>query len=72
MCVIDPNLVRATKRAINHSFEVRGMKESLHHALDIDHAIESAGSPDKQAFMEVAREQGMREAIRWRDRRFEG
>jgi len=72
MCVIDPNLVRATKRAINHSFEVRGMKDSLHHALDIDHAIESAGSPDKQAFMEVAREQGMREAIRWRDRRFEG
>ncbi|KOE22403.1 enoyl-CoA hydratase/isomerase family protein [Burkholderia multivorans] len=70
--VIDPNLVRTTKRAINHSFEVRGMKESLRHCLDIDHAIESAGSPDKKAFMEVAREQGMREAIRWRDRRFEG
>ncbi|WP_322059381.1 enoyl-CoA hydratase/isomerase family protein [Paraburkholderia sp. J63] len=72
MCVIDPNLVRSTKRAINHSFEVRGMKESLRHSLNIDHAIESAGSPDKKAFMEVAREQGMREAIRWRDRRFEG
>jgi enoyl-CoA hydratase len=72
MCVIDPNLVRSTKRAINHSFEVRGMKESLRHSLDVDHAIESAGSPDKKAFMEVARAQGMREAIRWRDRRFEG
>ncbi|MDN7451316.1 enoyl-CoA hydratase/isomerase family protein [Burkholderia multivorans] len=71
MCVIDPNLVRATKRAINHSFEVRGMKESLRHSLDIDHSIESAGSPDKKAFMDVARKEGMREAIRWRDRRFE-
>lgn len=68
--VIDPHLVRATKRAINHSFEVRGMKESLRHSLDIDHQIESAGSPDKQAFMQVVREEGLREAIRWRDRRF--
>lgn len=71
MCVIDPNLMRETKRAINHSFETRGMKETLKHALDIDHAVETAGSPDKKAFMEVAREKGMREAIRWRDRRFE-
>jgi hypothetical protein len=46
------------------------MKAALQHALDLDHAIESAGSPDKKAFMAVAREQGMREAIQWRDRRF--
>ncbi|SMG41940.1 enoyl-CoA hydratase/isomerase family protein [Paraburkholderia susongensis] len=70
LSVIDPSLVQSTKRAINHSFEVRGMKESLQHSLDIDHAIESAVCPDKTAFMEVARAQGMREAIRWRDRRF--
>jgi enoyl-CoA hydratase/carnithine racemase len=70
MSVMDPNLVRVTKAAINHSFEARGMKAALQHALDLDHAIESAGSPDKKAFMAVAREQGMREAIQWRDRRF--
>ena len=70
MSVIDPNLVRVTKTAINHSFEARGMKAALQHALDLDHTIESAGSPDKKAFMAVAREQGMREAIQWRDRRF--
>jgi enoyl-CoA hydratase/carnithine racemase len=70
MAVIDPNLVRVTKTAINHSFEARGMKAALQHALDLDHAIESAGLPDKKAFMAVAREQGMREAIQWRDRRF--
>jgi enoyl-CoA hydratase/carnithine racemase len=70
MAVIDPNLVRVTKRAINHSFEARGMKAALQHALDLDHSVESIGSPDKQAFMAVARERGMREAIQWRDRRF--
>ncbi len=37
---------------------------------DIDHGIESVGSPDKKAFMEIARERGMREAIVWRDARF--
>jgi enoyl-CoA hydratase len=72
MSVIDPNLMRVTKQAINHSFETRGMKDTLRHALDIDHAVETAVSPDKKAFMDVARERGMREAIRWRDRRFEG
>lgn len=70
MAVIDPNLVRATKAAINDSFEARGMKAALQRALEADHAIESAGSPDKQAFMAIARERGMREAIQWRDRRF--
>jgi enoyl-CoA hydratase len=70
MAVMDPNLVRITKTAINHSFEVRGMKAALQHALDLDHSVEAKGSPDKQAFMAVAREKGMREAIQWRDRRF--
>ena len=46
------------------------MQKALKNALDIDHAIESVGSPDKKAFMEVARERGMREAIAWRDARF--
>lgn len=35
------------------------MKAALQHALDLDHTIESAGSPDKQAFMAVARERGV-------------
>ncbi|MEP6558530.1 MAG: hypothetical protein ABJB17_08605, partial [Burkholderiales bacterium] len=47
-----------------------GMRTALQAALDIDHGIESHGSPDKRAFMEVAREQGMRAAIAWRDARF--
>jgi hypothetical protein len=43
---------------------------ALRMALDIDHTIESHGSPDKRAFMDVARERGMRQAIAWRDARF--
>jgi len=70
MAVIDPELVRETKRAINRAYEIMGMGKALADALDIDHGIESRGSPDKRRFMEIARAEGLRAAIAWRDRRF--
>jgi enoyl-CoA hydratase len=70
IAVIDPDLVRDTKRAINRAYEIQGMNEALTAALDIDHAIESHGSPDKRSFMDIAREKGLRAAIDWRDARF--
>jgi len=72
IAVIDPALVQQTKRAINQSFEVMGLVEALDAALDIDLAIEGKGSDDKRAFMEIARRDGLRQAIAWRDARFAG
>jgi len=70
VAVIDPQLMRQTKRAINQAYEARGMAEALSAGLDIDLEIEGAGSPDKIAFMDVARRNGLRAAIAWRDQRF--
>ncbi|MEO8937606.1 MAG: enoyl-CoA hydratase/isomerase family protein [Burkholderiaceae bacterium] len=70
IALMDPNLVMETKKALNRTYEIQGMQTALKTALDIDHGIESHGSPDKRAFMDVARERGMREAIAWRDARF--
>ena len=70
IAVIDPDLVRDTKKALNRSYEIQGMRAALHTALDIDHAIESAGSPDKKRFMDIAREQGLKAALAWREARF--
>lgn len=70
IAVVDPELVRETKQAINRTYELMGMREALATALDIDHGIESLGSPDKRRFMEIARERGLRAAIAWRDARF--
>ena len=67
---MDPNLVAETKKALNRTYDIQGMQAALQTALDIDHGIESHGSPDKRAFMDVARAQGMRGAIAWRDARF--
>jgi enoyl-CoA hydratase/carnithine racemase len=72
VAAIDPDLVRETKRAINRSFEARGMAEALEAALDIDLGIEGQGSPDKIAFMAIARREGLKAALAWRDARFPG
>lgn len=72
IALVDPNVVMGTKKAMNESYEFQGIQKALKNALDIDHQIESVGSPDKKAFMEIARERGMREAIAWRDARFAG
>jgi enoyl-CoA hydratase/carnithine racemase len=70
IALMDHNLVAETKKALNRTYELQGMQTALKTALDIDHTIESHGSPDKRAFMEIARERGMRAAIAWRDARF--
>ena len=70
MAVIDPDLVRDTKKALNRTYEIQGMRAALAAALDIDHAIESHGSPDKRRFMDIAREQGLKTALAWREARF--
>jgi enoyl-CoA hydratase len=72
IAAIDPNLVKATKRAINQAFEAQNMLEALEEALAIDLAIEGAGSPDKIQFMELARRDGLKAALAWRDARFPG
>jgi enoyl-CoA hydratase len=70
IALMDPDLVGQTKKAINRTYDLQGLQSALKMALDIDHTIESHGSPDKLAFMAIARERGMREAIAWRDARF--
>jgi len=70
IAVIDPQLVQQTKHAINRTFEIMGLVDALEAALDIDLAIEGAGSTDKIEFMKIARQDGLRAAIAWRDARF--
>ncbi len=72
IAAIDPNLVKETKRAINRAFEAQNMLEALEEALAVDLAIEGAGSPDKAQFMEIARHDGLKAALAWRDARFPG
>jgi len=70
IAVIDPKLVKDTKRAINRALEAQGLLTALEDALAIDLAIEGEGSVDKVRFMEIARREGLKAALAWRDARF--
>src|SRR5262245_22461252 len=72
IAAIDPELVKHTKQAINRAYEARNMLAALEEGLAIDLAIEGAGSPDKIAFMDIARRDGLKAALAWRDARFAG
>lgn len=71
IAAIDPGLVKDTKRAINQAFEAQGMMQALEAALGTDLLIEGEGSPDKAHFLEIARRDGLKAALVWRDARFE-
>ena len=68
---MDPDLVQQTKKAIQRTYQVQGLEVALAAALDIDHNIESHGSPDKVRFMDIARADGLKAALKWRAERFE-
>ncbi len=69
MAAMDRPLVRETKRAINRAFEVMGMGEALESALEIDTLIEGEGMATKTRFLEIARTEGLRAALAWREAR---
>jgi enoyl-CoA hydratase len=64
--------VRLTKRAINRSYEIMGMRQALLAGVDTDVLIESAGGPEREEFNRLRREVGLKAALAWRDARFSG
>jgi enoyl-CoA hydratase len=69
MTAAAPLAVRLTKRAINATFEMMGLRAALTAALETDIFIESAGGPERAEFDRIRREQGLNAAIAWRDSR---
>jgi enoyl-CoA hydratase len=65
-----PLSVQLTKRAINRTYEVMGMRQALLAALDTDVLIESTGGPERAEFNRIRREEGLKAALTWRDSRF--
>lgn len=65
-----PLSVQLTKRAINRTYEVMGMRQALLAALDTDTLIEAGGGPERAEFNRIRREDGLKAALAWRDARF--
>lgn len=69
---MDQMVLRRTKLAINRSYEIMGMRDALRAALDIDIMIEGEGSALKRDFLRITREEGLGNALAWRNNRHSG
>lgn len=65
-----PLSIALTKRAINRTFDIRGMRSALLAAADIEVIIEASGGTERAEFNRIRKEQGLKEAIAWRDARY--
>lgn len=62
----DQLAVQLTKKAINESFELMGMRKALLQALDTDITITNTETPESKAFSEISRQKGLKAALAWR------
>jgi enoyl-CoA hydratase len=62
--------VELTKRAINRSLDLRGMRDALLAAVETDIIIEASPGPERLEFNRIRREHGLKKAVEWRDSRF--
>ena len=59
-----------TKRAMNRTYEIMGMRDALKASLDIDVILNATPSAEKAEFQRLRKEQGLKAALAWRDNRF--
>jgi len=62
----DPVAVRLTKKALNRSLDIAGMKKALREALEIDIEIESTETPESREFNRILGAEGLKAALAWR------
>ncbi len=70
IAAVDPALAQATKRAINRSYEIMGLVAALEAGHEVNVAVETEQMPTRRAFNEVARADGLKAAIAWREERY--
>lgn len=62
--------VKQNKEAINRAYEMRGLLGNIEYGQEMFCLTSMAQSPEGAEFRKIAREQGLKAAIRWRDERF--
>lgn len=62
--------VKQNKEALNRAYEMRGLLSNIEYGQEMFCMTSMAQSPEGQEFRKIAREQGLKAAIRWRDERF--
>lgn len=71
IALMDPDSVRLTKQAINQSYEIMGMSRALAAGIDTSVEIETTETDLRRQFNEILRQQGMKAALAWREKRLQ-
>jgi len=62
--------MKQNKEAINRAYDMRGLVANIEYGQEMFCLTSMAQSPEGMEFRKVAREQGLKAAIKWRDSRF--
>lgn len=62
----DPVAVQLTKKALNRSLDIAGLKKALLEALEIDIEIEVTETPESREFNRILDTEGPKAALAWR------
>ena len=68
---IDRQALELTKATLNRTAEIMGIQEAIRHGLDAGSIMEATQTPSYKKFAEVQRKEGLKAAIRWREKQFE-
>ena len=72
IAVNDRVKVAMVKQAINRTFDIMGMREALALGMETEVQLEAMETPEGRTFREIARKEGLKAALAWRDGRFGG
>lgn len=70
LAVVDPDVMRLSKQAINAAWEAAGLRAALMRGVELGAGIEASHAPERQEFQRIADSDGLRAAVEWRDGRF--
>jgi enoyl-CoA hydratase/carnithine racemase len=62
--------LRANKCAINHSFEVMGLRNAIQYGSEVCAIMDAVGSPEAEQFDSIRRTEGLGAALKWRAAQF--
>ena len=63
-------VLRLTKQSLNRAYELKGLRAAVDANVDISAILNGADTPEQRAFDEIARRDGLKAALRWRDGRY--
>jgi enoyl-CoA hydratase len=68
---VPPAVMRLTKIPLNRNYEIMGLRESVQYNLEASSLLNSVAVPEQIEFNKIVRERGLKQALEWRDQRYQ-